>query len=102
MTKQQIINYKVIEDSELNKGYFNKTIKENKSFVLLGDFKNEHGELFVLYTFDYPIVRENIYATGDELEWEMGYQFLDGALVKGFNLSRQERTKMEEIIDKRK
>lgn len=103
MTKQEIIDYKVIKDSEKAKDRFNKALLSG-SHEVLGDFKNEFGELFVVYGFSSPELKGLYFVTGDEFGWAEGYQPIKDLhnktlIVEPFMMSKEEQKQMDVLLD---
>ena len=78
--------------------YDNWVENADKKKVILGDFKNEYGERFVLYYWDYPTIKNIILITGDELDWEEGYVFNGDRVYKPFKLSDDELKYAKRIL----
>jgi len=78
---------------------FKKNIKEGMLKVV-GEFDNEYGETFILFKFYY---RDNgiIFITGDEFDWEIGYQVdLLGNVFKIFSVNNNERAEIVKFMKK--
>lgn len=80
-------------------------------YAQLGEFKNRHGERFVLYRFaaGESELRKAIqkrwgkttFVTGDELDWEIGWEYVKGhGLVKRFELTAAERQDLDAAIER--
>ena len=79
---------------------FEKWIDRGKdNIVIMGDFKNEYGERFFLYYFDYPTIKDIVFITGDEFDWDEGYIFDGEAVYKPFNLNSEETSKALHILE---
>lgn len=69
--------------------------------VSVGEFKNKHGEQFVMYQMrGIP----GFFVTGDELDWELGWQFeqYDRELTQRFTLTEEESEALNTIYIDRK
>lgn len=98
MTKQEIIDYKVIPDSIEAKERFNRDL-ENGTFVLVGDFRNDEGELFVVFQFNNSITGKIFYVTGDEFGWELGNEVdLGGNVFSRFLVNTKEAQALAKIV----
>ena len=98
LTKKEIKDYKVIGSSQVDKKFFNENIK---NFKISGTFKNEFGELFVI--FQWKTISSCFLITGDEFGWELGYQVdRNGYCFKGFGFSEGERKEVKNILKKKK
>jgi len=87
--------YKKHRDANLAE--FNKRVKE-KSYTVLGKFKNKHGEEFVLYTmFKFPAV----FITGDELDWEGSWEYkpFSRLAFQSFMLTAEEEAACRKIYN---
>ena len=77
------------------------TKKENffkdTDYKAIGEFRNEYGELFVLYTSKYS---KNIFITGDEFDWEGGWKYNIESKIAFhlFYLSKKEVSEIKKII----
>jgi hypothetical protein len=97
MTKEEIISYKVIPASRKAKKNFDKRLPK---YMLLGTFKNEFHELFVMYRWSTECLGGyGTLITGDELAWEEGWH-VDrlGNVLQPFGVSEEERVKILEIL----
>lgn len=98
MTTEEIINYQVLEISKANKEQFNKDLA-NGQYVVEGTFKNEHGELFVIFRFKSVMRTSDPLITGDEFGWEVGYQVDKyGFCYKEFMLDNKEADEATKIV----
>lgn len=95
MTNEEIENYLVADRYSGSKMNFNYFLREGRIKVL-GAFKNEFTELFVVYKKDEG---KDVYVTGDELGWE-NYIYRDGLAWKPTLLSDNEAEKIEELLKK--
>jgi hypothetical protein len=50
----------------------------DQSNVEIGRFRNEYGEEFVIFQVGRRDPQGNYFVTGDEFDWEMGYEYLAG------------------------
>lgn len=96
MTKEEILNYKVISDSQKAKKGFNRALNRG-DIVILGDFKNQYGELFVVYrSKSIALVH---YITGDEFGWELEWLYVNGVISKDhFMQTLDEQKEIVKII----
>ncbi len=105
MNKKEIKGYKVISSSEEAKKTFNKDLSK---IDIIGSFKNESGELYVIYNHKwgkwvFDILKDGYsmdpYITGDELDWETGYQVdHNGRCYQSFALDKEEKKDVMEIV----
>lgn len=70
----------------------------NHELNVIGEWTNEHGELFVVYRtgmLDYNFV------TGDELGWQTGWMVnpMGRGLVKHFTLSDGEQSDLNKVLE---
>ena len=70
-------------------------LRTNPSVMVVGECKNEHGEVFVIYTIGNE---EGFYITGDELDWNTGWMWNGRNVVQTFVLSSQEAEMLQKII----
>lgn len=98
MTIEEIINYQVLELNKANKEQFNKDLN-NGQYVVEGTFKNEYGELFVVFRFKHVMRTSDPLITGDEFGWEVGYQIdKHGFCYKEFMLNDKEVNEAVKIV----
>lgn len=74
---------------------FDKKLSEG-SYHEVGRFKNKHGEEFVMYHMNGVI---NLFVTGDELDWEIGwvYEQYSHELTLNFSLTSDEQDELESL-----
>lgn len=104
MTKREIVDYKVIERSKDNKEFFNRYLLSDH-IELMGTFKNEYGELYVI-TRDKMLPKRflelSYMITGDELSWELDWRVDKlGYIYHNFLTNKQERTRIKAILRKK-
>jgi hypothetical protein len=63
--------------------------------TIVKEFDNEHGETFIVYQLEGAA---EYFVTGDELDWEGGWQYHNGKLHNDFQLSDIEKRQLEEVI----
>lgn len=98
MNKQQIIDYKVIDDSVEAKSYFNDWL-ERDVFTVLGTFKNEYSELFVIYKFTNNHDALDNFITGDEFGWGLDFMITkSGMCYRPIGLSKEEVKEAKKIL----
>lgn len=69
--------------------------------TILGEFKNKHGEIFLVYrlkALEKSPLGGLIYVTGDELDWETGWRFVDNHLAQEFLLTEDEFNGIKKIL----
>ena len=99
MDKEEIKKYKVIKEARAAKKIFNNLL-DSGSYHLIGTFKNESGELFVIYQFDVFVNPRIKSITGDEFGWELEYFVTkDGSCFKDFILSKDEIKEVKKILN---
>lgn len=101
MTKKQLREYEVIDQSKKSKEHWNKYELDGRQFELLGTFKNEFNELFVIYHEKNSLA---IYITGDELGWESGWLLnpISLEIKQSFYMSKEELLEAFKIVKKLK
>ncbi len=71
---------------------------EKLPYKVVDEFKNEHGEKWLIYYIKSSDGR--FFATGDEVNWELGWEINNEtkSLINKVNLSRQEFQRMRRIF----
>lgn len=97
MTKKQLQKYEVIDSNKKAKEIWNKYELNSKDVELLGDFKNEYGELFVVY---HKKESQIIRITGDEFGWCGSWVVDIGQLgiYQRFMMSKDELSMLFDIV----
>lgn len=73
---------------------FNKIIPKDR---VVGEFRNKHGELFIVYRL--PYIDKVYYVTGDELDWELGWRYWGSEeLLNRFSLSDDETEQVKKLV----
>lgn len=74
-----------------------KFIRGFGGIAVIGQFKNEYGEEFLLYRFSKS---PHVFITGDELDWDFGWRWnpADKNIVHDFFVNDKEMFEIEKII----
>lgn len=95
-----MINSKINTDISINQTI--ARIKKDKKYSYIGRFKNEYGEVYILWEYkNKDKFGSQIYFSGDETDWEV-YQ-LDEVKNIGYKLfifSDDELNKIKKVIKK--
>lgn len=84
----------------MSKEQFIQDLEKIKGKVV-DSFQNEHGENYVIYYFP-EVWAGNYFVTGDELEWEIGWNWDKTMMLKQeFKLSPQEFLTIDKLIEGR-
>lgn len=76
-------------------------ILDESPFEKVSSFFNEFNEEFVVYRLHVPEMSSMFYyVTGSEVDWELGWYYVDGSLVRELQLGTDEAKNVEAIIKK--
>jgi hypothetical protein len=76
-------------------------LKQQGQVREVGRCKNRYEEEFVIYQMG---AEATYYVTGSEFNWELGIKIvlIRYPMLEGYNLSEEERVKIQGVIDKHK